>query len=121
MDRTAGQSRVEGKQAQLRTVVSAVRIVVGVFMIALFLTAASRTTRDCTVGLYVYDICAWVWVREHLGLPASKFLRAAFLELIGITLALGIFLTIRFVFPFWGTRRATEPERGNKPPQASVT
>ncbi len=121
MGRTAGQSRVEGKQAQLRTVVSAVRIVVGVFLIALFLTAASRTTRDCTVGLYVYDICAWVWVREYLGLPASKFLRAAFFELIGMTLALGIFLTIRFVFPFWGTRKATEQETENKPPQASVT
>jgi hypothetical protein len=112
MDRTAGQSRVEGKQARLRTVVSAARIVAGVFMIALFLAAASRTTRDCTVGLYVYDICAWVWVREHLGLPASKFLRAAFLELIGITLALGIFSTIRFVFPFWRTAKDPKTQAG---------
>ena len=111
MDGTAGQSRGEGKQAQLRTVVSAVRIVVGIFMLALFLMAASRTTRDCTVGLYVYDICAWVWVREQLGLPASKFLRAAFLELIGVTLTLGIFLSIRFVLPFWGIRKATAQQR----------
>jgi hypothetical protein len=92
--------------------VSVLRIVVGVFIIALFLTAASRTTRDCTVGLYVYDICAWVWVREQLGLPASKFLRAAFLELIGITLALGIFLTVRFVFPFWGTAKDPKTHPG---------
>jgi hypothetical protein len=87
--------------------------VAGTFMVAMFLLAASHTTRDCTVGLYVYDICAWVWVREHLGLPASKFLRAAFLELIGLTLALGVFLTIRFVFPFWGrgARARQEAER----------
>ncbi len=112
MDGAAGQSRVEGKQAPLRTVASAVRIVAGVFLIALFLTAASRTTRDCTVGLYVYDICAWVWVREYLGLPASKILRAAFLELIGLTLTLGIFLTIRFVFPFWRTAKDPRPQAG---------
>ena len=112
MERAAGKSPVEGKQAQFRTVVSVARIVVGVLLIALFLTAASRTTRDCTVGLYVYDICAWVWVREYLGLPASKFLRAAFLELIGITLALGIFFTLRFVFPFWGTAKDPKTQAG---------
>jgi hypothetical protein len=120
MDRTAEQSPAAEKQARLRIIVYALRIVGGVFLIALFLTAASRTTRDCTVGLYIYDICAWVWVREQLGLPASKFLRAAFLELIGITLTLGIFLTIRFVLPFWGTRKATDMDRENKPHQASL-
>ena len=82
----------------------ALRIVAGIFIIALLLYAASRTTRDCTVGLYVFDICSWVWLREQLGLPASKFLRALFLELIGLTLTAGIFLTIRFVFPFWRKR-----------------
>jgi hypothetical protein len=87
----------------LRTLLYALRIVAGIFLIALFLHAASRATRDCTVGLYVFDICSWVWLREQLGLPASKFLRAAFLELIGLTLVAGIYLTIRFVFPFWRT------------------
>jgi len=116
MDRMAGQSQVAEKQAALRIAVYALRVVVGIFIIALFLMAASRTTRDCTIGLYVYDICAWVWVREQLGLPASKFLRAAFLELIGVTLTLGIFLTIRFVFPFWGTRKSIEAQGKNKPP-----
>ena len=91
------------KQPYVRNLVYALRVVAGVFIIALLLLAASRTTRDCTVGLYLYDICSWVWVREHLGLPASKFLRAAFLELVGLTLAAGIFAAIRFVLPFWGT------------------
>jgi hypothetical protein len=95
-----------------RTLLDALRIVVGLLIVALLLLAASRTTRDCTVGLYVYDICAWVWLREQLGLPASKLLRAVFLELIGLTLTAGIFLTIRYVFPFWrrGTNSKVEEE-----------
>jgi len=105
MDSTGRQSRVPGKPSYVRYSLYALRIAAGIFLIALFLLIASRTTRDCTVGLYVYDICAWVWLREQLGLPASKFLRALFLELIGLTLTLGIFLTIRFVLPFWPSRR----------------
>jgi hypothetical protein len=84
--------------------------VAGIFLVALFLEAASHTTRDCTVGLYVFDICSWVWVREQLGLPASKALRAVFLELIGLTLTAGIYLTIRFVFPFWPTGTSSNME-----------
>jgi len=114
MGRAAGQSQVGEKQAHLQTLVYAARIVAGFFIIALCLMAASRTTRDCTVGLYIYDICAWVWVREQLGLPASKFLRAAFLALIGITLTLGIFLAIRFVLPFWGTTKNPKTQAKNR-------
>ena len=100
------------KLPYVRTLLYALRIVAGIFIIALLLFAASRTTRDCTVGLYVFDICSWVWLREQLGLPASKLLRAVFLELIGLTLAAGIFLTIRFVFPFWRSRANPNGERG---------
>ena len=105
MDSTGRQSRALEKPSYARYLLYVLRIVVGTFIVAMLLLAASRTTRDCTVGLYVYDICAWVWLREQLGLPASKFLRALFLELIGLTLTLGIFLTIRFVLPFWPSRR----------------
>ncbi len=94
-----------------RTLIYALRIVAGLFIIALLLSAASRTTRDCTVGLYVFDLCSWVWLREQLGLPSSKFLRAIFLELVGLTLTAGIFLTIRFVFPFWRTSTTSSRER----------
>jgi hypothetical protein len=101
---------VSQKPPHFRILLDALRIVAGIFMVGLFLYAASRTTRDCTVGLYVFDICSWVWLREHLGLPANKLLRAIFLELVGLTLTAGIFLTIRYVFPFWrrGTRCKTE-------------
>jgi hypothetical protein len=104
---------VPGKLPYLRALTYALRIVAGILLIALFLDAASRTTRDCTVGLYLFDICSWVWVREQLGLPASKFLRAAFLELLGLTLTAGIYLTLRFVFPFWprGTNSSREAEK----------
>jgi hypothetical protein len=95
---------VPPKLLYVRTLVYALRIVAGIFIIALLLYAASRTTRDCTVGLYVFDLCSWVWLREQLGLPASKLLRAVFLELVGLTLTAGIFLTIRFLFPFWRER-----------------
>ena len=99
------------KPSCVRTLFYALRIVAGIFIIVLLLFAASRTTRDCTVGLYVYDICSWVWVREQLGLPASKLLRALFLELIGLTLTVGIFLAIRFVLPFWGPGTHAKMER----------
>jgi hypothetical protein len=102
---------VPGKTPHIRTFLYVLRIVVGLFIIALLLFAASRTTRDCTVGLYVFDICSWVWVREHLGLPASKLLRAVFLEIVGLTLTAGIFLAIRYVLPFWGTSTDSKVER----------
>jgi hypothetical protein len=111
MESTGRQRRARGKRPYARTLLYGLRVVAGASIIALFLFAASRTTRDCTVGLYVYDICAWVWVREQLGLPASKLLRAVFLELIGLTLTLGIFLAIRFVLPFWGTGTHAKTER----------
>jgi hypothetical protein len=104
---------VPEKLPYVRTLLYAPRIVAGIFIIALLLYAASRTTRDCTVGLYVYDICAWVWLREQLGLPASKLLRAVFLHLVGLTLTAGIYLTIRFVLPFWRTGINSKVE-GNK-------
>jgi len=106
MERPAGQLGAPEKWRPTPTLVYALRIAAGASLIALCLFAATRTTRDCTVGLYVYDLCAWIWVREHLGLPASKLLRAIFLELIGLTLSLGIFLTIRLVLPFWKTRKS---------------
>lgn len=92
-----------GKPPNVRIFLYALRVFAGIFIIAVLLFAASRTTHDCTVGLYVFDICSWVWVREQLGLPASKLLRAVFLEIIGLTLTAGIYLAIRFVLPFWGT------------------
>ena len=107
-----------GKTPYIRPFLYALRIVAGICIIAVLLYAASRTTRDCTVGLYVFDICSWVWVREQLGLPASKLARAVFLEIIGLTLTAGIFLAVRYVLPFW--RTSTDPKvEGEKPRNGS--
>ena len=77
------------------------RVIGGVICISAILYAASAATRNCTVGLYVYDNCLWTSFREFLGLPASKFLRAGFLEVIGLALAAGLYATFRYVFPPW--------------------
>lgn len=96
----------------------AVRILVGFSLIGLILYAASLATRDCTVGLYVFSPCLWVWVREHLGLPDSKLLRSGLLELVGLALAAGLYLTIRYVLP---RRKKARTAPGESPLSGSLT
>jgi hypothetical protein len=93
----------------------ALRIIVGVALLWGILHIASLATRDCTVGLFVFDNCLWVWLYEHLGLPSNKFLRAVALELVGLALLGGVVLTLRFVFPAWGpaSARSSPPMDGD--------
>ena len=91
----------------------AVRISLGIAIVGLVLYAAQLATRDCTVGPYTYDNCLWIWIRAHLGLPASRLLRMATLEFVGIALALALYFTCRYIFPF----RGATPE----PPDSSRT
>ncbi|MGO8819354.1 MAG: hypothetical protein ACLQVG_32380 [Terriglobia bacterium] len=72
----------------------------------LVLYTADLATRDCRLAPYVYDDCMWVWLRTHLGLPASRLLRMVVLEAVGIVLALVLYLTFRYVFPL---RSMTRP------------
>jgi hypothetical protein len=88
-----------------------VRISLGIAIVGLVLYAAQLATGDCKVAPYAYDNCLWVWIRGHLGLPANRLLRMATLESVGIALALVLYFTWRYIFPF---RRAT-PE----PPDSS--
>ena len=76
------------------------RIILGAALVGLVLYAADLATRDCRLAPYVYDDCMWLCLRAHLGLPASRFLRMAVLECVGIVLALVLYLTFRYVFPF---------------------
>ena len=94
----------------------AFRIILGVALVSLVLQSADLATRDCRVAPYVYDDCMWVGLRADLGLPASRFLRMAVLEGVGIVLALALYLTFRFIFPF---RRVTRPIPNSPPPLAS--
>jgi len=68
-------------------------------LIALLLGVASGVVRDCEVALYVYENCVWIGVRDALGLPQNKLLRALLLQAIGFSLLGGIYLTWRCVFP----------------------
>ena len=76
------------------------RIILGVLIVGVVLHAADLATRDCRVAPYVHENCLWIWVRIHLGLPASRLLRMVVLECAGVALTAALFLTIRFVFPF---------------------
>ena len=79
-----------------------IRNSLGIAIVGLVLYTAQLVTRDCTVGPYVYDNCLWIWIRAHLGLPASRLLRMATLEFVGIALALALYFTCRYIFPFRG-------------------
>ena len=91
----------------------ALRIILGVAVVGLVLHAADLATRDCRVAPYVYDDCMWIGLRARLGLPASRFLRMAVLECVGIVLALVLYLTFRYVFPF---RKVTPVTSDSSPP-----
>jgi len=85
----------------MQAIVKLLRIIAGIGLAGLILRLASLATRDCAIGLFAYDNCWWLWVREQCGLPANKFLRAGFLELVGLALLAALFLTLRYVFPPW--------------------
>jgi hypothetical protein len=98
----------------LKTMQRFARVILGVVIVGLVLYAANLATRDCTVGPYVYDNCMWLRVRAHLGLPASRLLRMATLEFVGIVLASALYLTFRYVFP---SRRTTPIPEGSSQSQ----
>ncbi len=77
----------------------ALKIFAGLLLTAILLEAASWATRDCPSGRYTFDNCLWLWLCARLGLPASKLGRAMALELEGLALLAGLYLTIRYVFP----------------------
>jgi hypothetical protein len=76
------------------------RILLAVAVTGLVLHLADLATRDCRVAPYVYDDCLWLSLRANWGLPASRFLRMSVLEGVGIALALILYLTFRYVFPY---------------------
>lgn len=83
------------------------RGVLGCCLIAGIFYAAELAVRDCPAGLYVYNNCLWLWVREQTGLPESHFLHALVLWIVGLLLLAGIYLTVRFVFPHARKRAMT--------------
>jgi hypothetical protein len=76
-----------------------IRILCGLAIVAALLAVASWAVRDCQVALLVYENCIWLDVRDALGLPQSKLLRALLLQVIGFTLLGGMVLSWQYVFP----------------------
>ncbi len=75
------------------------RIFAGTALAILLLYAVTLAVRDCPTGPYAANNCLWLWVRARTGLPESRLWRAAALEVVGITLLAGLFITFRYVFP----------------------
>ena len=82
------------------TMQKASRIILGIAVMGLVLHMADLATRDCRLAPYVYDDCMWIGLRTHLGLPASRFLRMAVLEGVGIVLALDSLPHLPVCVPF---------------------
>jgi hypothetical protein len=101
-----------GQAFAVKTMKKIARIILGIAVVGLVLHAADLATRDCRIAPYVYDDCMWTWVRVRLGLPASRFLRMAVLECVGIILALVLYLAFRYVFPL----RKVTPAAPHFPP-----
>jgi len=93
----------------------AFHIILGITIVGLVLHSADLATRDCRLAAYVYDNCMWVGLRSHLGLPASRFLRMALLESVGIVLVVILYFTFRYVFP---CRKAMPAAPDSTPPVA---
>ena len=68
-------------------------------LVAFLLDAATWAVRDCTADLYHEENCLWLWLREQFGLAPSELLHSATLEIVGLALLVGLYLTFRYVFP----------------------
>jgi hypothetical protein len=101
-----GARHTRARPLAIVTMQKALRTILGIGVVGLVLHAADLATRDCRVAPYVYDDCMWIQVRNYLGLPASRLLHMSVMEGVGIVLALILYLTFRYVFPFRTKTRA---------------
>ena len=86
------------------------RYLAGFILVVTLFYAATQAVQDCPTGLFVYENCLWLWVRDQLGLPQSKLARSLTLEVVGLALLVGLYATLRYVFPFGGRIRLARPE-----------
>ena len=86
------------------------RFILGCLLVGIILDAAQAVARDCPNGLFVYDNCLWLWVREQAGLPNSRLLHWFILFVVGVVLLCGLYFTIRYVFPRSKAKKAMESE-----------
>jgi hypothetical protein len=97
-------------------VLKAIRIIAGIVLASLLLYAAPLATEDCATTAYSWDNCLWLWLRRRLGLRESRIGRAFALECVGLGLLAGLYLTVRYVFPFPRRQATSQIETGNPAP-----
>ena len=97
--RSQPRGQFGGQALVLETMRKTLRIILGIVVAGLVLHLADMASHDCRVAFYVYDNCMWLWLRGW-GFPASRFLRMVFFECVGIVLALVLYLTFKYIFPF---------------------
>jgi hypothetical protein len=72
----------------------------------ILLDAANWAVRDCSTGPGASENCLWLGLRRRFALPASKLLRAGVLEVVGLAILAGLYLTLRYLWPR-GVRRSS--------------
>ena len=87
------------------------QVLLGAVLIGLIMYLATWAVRDCPIAPYVYENCLWLRARDLLHFPQSKLLRGALLEMIGLALLAGIFLTVRYLV----LTRDADPSRPQGP------
>lgn len=81
-----------------------VRAAVAAALAFLLLEGANWAVRDCFTGPDSSENCVWLGVRQRFGLPPSKLLRAGVLEVVGLAILAGLYLTFRYLWPCDGRR-----------------
>ena len=94
--------------------VKILRILAAFLVGGLLLYAANSATKDCSSGLYVWDNCLWMSVRDYLGLPSSRFFRAVVLEVAGLALLAGLYLDVRYVLGYKRLQTSVEDSFPNR-------
>lgn len=94
----------------------ALRVIAGVILISLLLYAANRAVQDCRAGLYHYDNCLWLRVRDRLGLPQANLPRMITLECVGLAILAGLYFTVKLVFPPFGRNSLSQTRPGTNDP-----
>jgi hypothetical protein len=89
-----------------------------VLLCGMILWLAALATRDCALGPYLAANCLGLFVSHRLGLAFTPLLRSVVLEIAGLALVAGLYLTLRWVLPR-SSKKPSEADGGPKPKGAS--
>ena len=91
-----------------------IRAVLAGALALVLLETANWAVRDCSTGPSTSENCLWLAVQRRFGLPANRLLRAGLLEVVGLAILAGLYLTFRCLWPSaarGSSRNNSEPAR----------